>query len=244
MTRILWAVLAAVLSLGSQPASAAQTPERILADAGHSFRHFLSDPEMQWFRDTLGSARGVLIVPAYVKAGFLVGGAGGRGVLVAREKGGDRWQGPVFYYLGSASLGLQAGVDVAEVVLLVMTDRGVDRLLGGDLKLGADARVAAGPVGAGTGASTADILTFSRSKGLFAGIALDGGVVNPSSDFNRSFYGQPVTPADILVRQSVPPNPRGEPLVRMVEEAAGAAADPAPAPTEGVLPRMNANERE
>jgi len=225
MPRMLWTLLGLSLAfvLPQSAHGQTQTPEGLLASAEESLGRFLADPEMSWFRDNLPSARGVLIVPRYLRAGFWVGGAGGRGVLVAREKDGPGWLGPVFYYLGSASLGVQVGVDLAEVVLLIMTDGGVDRLLGGDLKLGADARVAAGPVGVGTGASTADILSFSRSRGLFAGIALDGGVINPSGDFNQAFYGQAATPADILVRRSVPPNPAGESLVRRVQTAAAPA---------------------
>jgi lipid-binding SYLF domain-containing protein len=238
MPRILLALLtlslALVLPQVGRAQMQAQTPEALLTSAEESFQRFLVDPEMTWFRDNLPNARGVLIVPRYLRAGFLVGGAGGRGVLVAREKDGPGWLGPVFYYLGSASLGVQIGVDLAEVVLLVMTDQGVDRLLGGDLKLGADARVAAGPVGVGTGATTADIVSFSRSRGLFAGIALDGGVINPSGDFNQAFYGQAATPADILVRRAVPANPAGDPLVRRVEAAAAPAepAETAPSETE------------
>ncbi len=151
----------------------------LVAKSQVTLKNFLSDPDMQWARDNLATAKGVLLVPKYAKAGFIIGGAGGQGVLVARDRDGQ-WSGPAFYYMGAASIGLQAGVDVAEVMFLVMSQKGIDALLGGDVKLGADARVAAGPVGAGAQAATADFLGYSRSKGLFAGIAFDGSVVNPA----------------------------------------------------------------
>ncbi len=190
----------------------------LVAKSRVTLKNFLSDPDMQWARDNLGTAKGILLVPKYAKAGFIIGGAGGQGVLLARDRDGQ-WSGPAFYYMGAASIGLQVGVDVAEVMFLVMSQKGIDALLGGDVKLGADARVAAGPVGTGAQAATADFLGYSRSKGLFAGIAFDGSVVNPRKARNNAFYGQDVTPTDILIRKTVV-NPDGAAIVAEVEAAA------------------------
>jgi lipid-binding SYLF domain-containing protein len=117
----------------------------------------------------LKTAKGVLISPQVLRGAFIIGVSGGSGVLVVRDAKGN-WNGPAFYTMGEASFGLQAGGDASEVVLLIMTDRGVNAMLSSSVKLGADASVAAGPVGVGVRAATAnisaDIVSFSRSKGL------------------------------------------------------------------------------
>lgn len=209
----------ALLASTAVGADAAADAREVVEKSRTTLDRFLADPDMKWARDNLKKAKGVLLVPTYAKGGFIIAGAGGQGVLISRDKSGE-WAGPAFYYLGSASIGLQAGVDVAEVMLLIMSEKGIDALLGGDLKLGADVRVAAGPVGAGAQAATADVLGYSRSKGLFAGLAFDGSVINPRAGHNKAFYGKAVTPADILIRRNVS-NPAGEALVDAVAEAAG-----------------------
>jgi lipid-binding SYLF domain-containing protein len=217
----LWTLAGATLLLGSALATADEAAKaaEIVTKARATLKNFLDDPDMKWARDNLSKAKGVLIVPTYAKAGFVLGGAGGQGVLLAQDKSGT-WAGPVFYYMGAASIGLQAGVDVAEVLMLVMTDKGIDALLAGDVKMGADARVAAGPVGTGASAATADILGYSRSKGLFAGIAFDGSVVNPSKDKNAAYYGEGVSPTDVLIRRSAS-NPDGKGLLDDIKAAEG-----------------------
>jgi lipid-binding SYLF domain-containing protein len=126
---------------------------------------------------------------------------------IVNPTGADRWFGPAFYTIGGASFGLQIGGQASEVVLLAMTERGVDSMMASSFKLGADAGVAAGPVGIGVAASTAnlsaDILTFSRSKGLYGGISLDGAVVATRGGLNEAYYGKEVTPTDIFVRREV-----------------------------------------
>jgi len=208
-----------IFSLGNATAGEREDALEILDKSVLTLSHFLADPEMTWFRDNISSARGILIFPRVVRAGFVFGGSGGQGVLASRDQSTDEWLGPVFYNLASASVGFQAGVDVAEMVLLIMTDQGADALLASDLKLGADARVAAGPVGAGVSAATADVLGFTRSKGLFGGVALDGSVLNPSKGLNNAIYAKEVSPSDILIRRNVTTSD-GEPLLRAVEAAA------------------------
>lgn len=214
----LLALALGALLAGPVSADDAAEAKQLVKDARASFKNFLNDPEMSWARKNLGKAKGVLVVPKHTKAGFIIGGAGGEGVLVAKDDSGT-WAGPAFYYMGAASVGLQAGVDVAEIMFLVMTDKGIDALLGGDIKLGADAAVAAGPTGAGAKAATADILGYSRSKGLFAGISFDGSVVNPRKAKNTAFYGKDVTPTDILIRRNVS-NPAGAGIVGDIQKAA------------------------
>jgi lipid-binding SYLF domain-containing protein len=141
----------------------------------------------------LADAHGVAIIPRVVKAGLVVAGQGGHGVVVARDKGGA-WGTPVFVNFGGGSVGFQAGVESTDVVLVFRDRKSLDRLLDGKGKvtLGADASLAAGPVGrkaaAGTDAKLeAEIVSYSRSRGLFAGVALDGSVIRPDANANTAF---------------------------------------------------------
>ena len=137
------------------------------------------------------------------------------------EKAG-LWSGPAFYTVGGASFGLQIGGEASEVILLAMTQRGVSSFLSNSLKLGADVGLAAGPIGAGASAASAnlsaDILSFSRSKGLYGGISLDGAVVATRGDWNDTYYGKRVNATDILIRRAVT-NPDSEKLIKAVERA-------------------------
>ena len=156
-------------------------------------------------------------MPQVVRAGFIFGGSGGRGVLVARD--GRTWAGPAFYDLVTASVGFQAGVDVSEVVVVVMTEKGLNSLLSPSFKIGVDASIAAGPVGAAAGTTvTADLVAFARSKGVYGGLNLDGTVVNTNNSWNAAYYGSNVLATDILVRKTVT-NPNAAPLL---SEVAGA----------------------
>ena len=159
---------------------------------------------MTWFRNNVRNARAVLIAPRVTRGGFIFGGSGGDAVLLARDTQSGRWAGPAFYTRGTASVGLQIGVDVSEIVVLVMTEKALDALLSKSTKVGADASIAAGPVGT-SAASTinADMVSFSRAKGAFAGLAIDGAVISPDNDANSAYYGRAVSPADILIRRTV-----------------------------------------
>ena len=207
-----------------------------------TFDRFVGMNEMGTFRDLLKKAKGVFISPQVLEGAFIFGLSGGSGVLVARDPGTGSWNGPAFYTVGEASFGLQAGGKASEVVMLAMTDRGVNALLSPSVKLGADVGVAAGPVGAGASAATAnisaDILTFALSKGLYAGISLEGAVVAVRNEWNGAYYNKPgVTPTDILIRKNVS-NPGSAKLIAAVSKAAGgtkqASAEPKKAvPAEG-----------
>lgn len=178
--------------------------QEMVNGARGTLANFIADPDMGWFRNNIGQAKAVLIVPTLVKAGFIIGGSGGGGVLIAQDSETGQWRGPAFYTLGAGSIGLQIGVEAAEIVLLVMTEDGLSSLLSTSFKLGADASIAAGPVGAGTGRKiTADIVSFARSKGVFIGAALDGAVIKSRDDRNEAYYGRPATPTDILIRGTV-----------------------------------------
>lgn len=163
---------------------------------------FATDPNLDWFRKKVKDAKALLVIPQSIKGAFLIGGAGGSGALVVQDGATGNWGYPAFYTLGSLSVGLQAGAESSEVVLMVMTDRGMESLLTSSFKLGADATFAVGPVGGGATAATADILSYSRSKGAFLGMSLDGAVVKTKDKFNEAYYGKVVSPTDIIVRKS------------------------------------------
>jgi len=177
-------------------------PEKLVSDAQTTLSNFLRDPDQTWIQDNLGRAKAVMIAPQIVRAGFIFGGSGGRAVLVARD--GRTWAGPAFYNLATASVGFQAGLDVSEAIIVVMTDKGMNSLLSSSFKLGGDASIAAGPVGASARSTvTADLITFTRAKGTYGGLNLDGTVVSTNIPWNDAFFGQSnVLPPDILIRRT------------------------------------------
>jgi lipid-binding SYLF domain-containing protein len=178
--------------------------QALVDDASASFSSFMRDPNMRWLQQNIGYAKGVLIAPTVVKAGFIFGGSGGRAVLFAKDAQSGRWVGPAFYALLTASVGFQAGVSVSESVTLVMTDRGLNALLSPSFKMGGDASIAFGPIGAGAQSNiVADLVAFSRDKGLYGGLNLEGTLVNTSDDWNQAYYGKRVLSTDILIRMSV-----------------------------------------
>jgi len=178
-----------------------ESAQREVVAAGQTVANFTNDPNMTWFRDHAREARGLLICSMVVKAGFVLGGSGGRCVLVARAD--DDFSGPAFYTIGTASIGFQAGVQRSEIILLAMTQKAVDSLMSSTLKLGAGASVAAGPVGAGTGATTTDFVSFSRSSGIYGGVNVSGSSIRPTASFNRAYFGKAVTPIEIIVKRAV-----------------------------------------
>jgi SH3 domain-containing YSC84-like protein 1 len=193
--------LAFVTSAGTAFAQSEQ--QKLVNDADKTFSNFVRDPDMTWLHDNLSRAKGVLIAPTVAKAGFIFGGSGGRAVLIVHDAKTGRWVGPAFYTLATASVGFQAGISVSETVTLVMTEKGLNSLLSNSAKLGGDASIAAGPVGAGANSDvTTDMVSFSRAKGVYGGLNLDGTVVAVSNDWNQAFYGKPVSAPDILVRMN------------------------------------------
>ena len=199
----------------------AQEQQALVTSAQTTFADFVRDPDMTWFRANIGKARAVLIAPEVLKAGWIFGGSGGRAVLFARNSQG-KWDGPAFYNLGAASVGFQAGISVSQTVTLVMTEKGLNTLLANAVKLGGDVSIAAGPVGVGANSDiTTDFVAFSRSKGLYGGLNLEGSVISPANDWNTAYYGKSVLPPDILVR-GVARNAQSEQLAADIGRAATA----------------------
>lgn len=181
------------------------------------FQRFQEDPNMTWFRDNVQYAKAIFIVPRLLKAGFVLGGSGGSGVLLSRDMKTRAWSYPVFYTMAAVSLGLQAGGEASEIILMIMTEKAMNSLLTTAFKLGADATVATGPVGTGVKAAATDILAFARSKGAFAGISIEGAVINPHTKRNTAYYGKAVSPTDITIGQKVT-NPHADALRAQVSE--------------------------
>ena len=211
---------AAALGLASTPAFAQNDQQVLVNQSVTTLSNFMRDPEMKWLQQNIGRAKAILIAPEIVKAGFIVGGSGGRGVLVARQSDSGKWAGPAFYTLATASIGFQAGIASSEMITLVMTDKGMNSLLSTSFKLGADASIAAGPVGTGAKSDIqADLIAFSRAKGVYGGLNLDGTIVSANDDWNKAYFGKPVLPPDILVRASVS-NKDAAALITAIGEAA------------------------
>lgn len=221
------AVALLVCSAAVAPARAddAQETKQLVEKAKLTFDTFVADPQMQPMRELLKRARGVFVAPQVLRGAFVVGASGGSGVFVAKDVASGKWSSPAFYTIGDVSFGLQAGGDASEVVLLAMTDRGVSALLSDTLKLGADVGMSVGPVGAGAEASTAglsaDIVSYSRSKGAYAGMSLEGSLVKTRPAWNKAFYGIEATPTDILVKATVT-SPAAQDFVGAVAKAASA----------------------
>jgi lipid-binding SYLF domain-containing protein len=212
------ALVAVMLTPCASQAVAPSELDALVSDARTTLSNFVRDPGQTWIQKNLSRAKAVLIAPQIVRAGFILGGSGGRALLVARD--GQSWAGPAFYTLGTASIGFQAGVDVSEAIIVVMTDKGLNALLSSSFKIGADASVAAGPVGAGASATvTADLITFTRAKGLYGGLNLDGTIVNTNVAWNDAYYGRSnVLPPDILIRKTVT-SPKSSALLTDVARA-------------------------
>jgi lipid-binding SYLF domain-containing protein len=153
----------------------------------------INTPDKGIPEEVLNNAKCIVVVPHLVKGGFLIGGEHGRGVATCRTKEG--WSAPAFVSIGGGSWGLQIGVEGVDLVMLVMNDHGLQHLLSSKFQLGADASASAGPIGRHASAGTdwkmdSEILTYSRSKGMFAGISLDGAVVEQDEDSTRAIYGR------------------------------------------------------
>ncbi|MEM7221335.1 MAG: YSC84-related protein [Pseudomonadota bacterium] len=230
--RRLWlAGLSALLLTAAQPVQAASEQQELVDKATQTIKDFKAHPDMTWFRDHLPNAKAVVIVPVLLKAGFIFGGSGGHGMLLVRDNDGTGWSYPAFNFMGSVTFGLQIGGEAAQVVLMVMTDKGVNSMLSTELKLGADVSLAAGPIGAGAQAATTDVLAFSMDKGLFGGLTIEGAVIEPGAEWNQAYYGKSVSTRAIVIERMVA-NAGADALRAAIAGAAGTGTTVAPAPVD------------
>ncbi len=209
---LLFFFLALPLSSPAQATDSLDETQSLVLKSQAVFNSFMHDPKQGWFHDNVNQAYGIFIVPQMLRGGFILGGAGGSGALLVRDRRTGTWSYPAFYTMGSLSLGLQVGADASELVLMIMTEQGLNAMLSTEIKVGADISVAAGPIGKNAKAQTADVLAFGRSKGLFGGVSVEGAVITPRDRWNSAYYGGGmISPIDILMRRLVS-NSQAEPL--------------------------------
>jgi lipid-binding SYLF domain-containing protein len=198
---IISVVFTLVSTAGTAMAADKEDAQDLVDKANVTLNRFIRDKNYSWVKNNIGKARGVLIYPQVLKVGFILGGSGGTGVLVAKDAQGN-WSQPAFYTIGSVTFGLQIGGEAAEVIVLCMTQKAVDALMTSSSKLGGDTSIALGPVGAGAKANVmADFISFAKSKGIYAGLNLEGSVVDVRDSLNKAYYGESLTPIQILVEK-------------------------------------------
>lgn len=204
----IWSVPMVLTLFATLPFSIRASGEKKMDDeikqstkAARVFREIMAAPDRNIPKDILQNCECVAVFPSVYKAGFIIGGRGGRGVASCRTENG--WSAPAYFNLGGGSIGLQIGAQSTDFILLFMNREGIDKLISDKFTLGGDASVAAGPVGRQTGASTdikfnAQILSYSRSRGLFAGLELKGVAITQDKDDMRDVYGDGVEAKTVL----------------------------------------------
>ena len=201
-------IVLAALVVGWGAPAAASDEQRLIDKATFVVEELRGENNFSNLSRFFAQAKGVVIFPELVKAGFIIGGEIGDGVLLVRHPETGEWSYPAFYTLAAASIGLQIGAQVSQVMLLVMTDGGLEKIMSDKMTLGADASVAAGTVGGGIEAGTtlnveADIYSFAHAKGLFGGISLEGAVLVPDEEAVEAYYSKAVSSRAIVIHREV-----------------------------------------
>jgi len=208
MTGVFMVMMLSGLSVTAVAADKAEA-QSIVDKSKGAFSTLTGDEAFSWLHGYLKTAKGVLIFPQVLKGGYFLGGSGGTGVLLVKDEATGTWSEPAFYTVGSVTFGLQIGGEAAEVVMVATNQKALDSLLSSTLKLGGDSSIAIGPVGGGAKgavtipAVTADFVSFTKTKGLYAGLNLEGSVLAVRDELNRAYYGKEVTPKDIIVHKTV-----------------------------------------
>ncbi|HEX3702623.1 MAG TPA: lipid-binding SYLF domain-containing protein [Vicinamibacterales bacterium] len=200
--------LSLVVAAGAVNAQSSTKETKRIAEAAGVLREIHAVPDKDIPQDLWDKAECVMVIPSLKKAAFVIGGEYGKGLMSCRQDG--HWSAPIFMELGKGSWGLQIGAQSIDLVLLVMNKSGVEKLLRNKVSLGAEASIAGGPVGRDARAATdaqlqAEILSYSRTQGLFAGINLSGGVVRSDEDDNQDLYGPSTTAKDVLMSEKITP---------------------------------------
>ncbi|HVV70694.1 MAG TPA: lipid-binding SYLF domain-containing protein [Verrucomicrobiae bacterium] len=206
MRKLAFVLILLTSSLGF---AAQKAPER-LGDAAELFSEIMATPDKGIPQDLLEKAQCIVLVPGLKKGGFILAGKYGKGFVLCRHSAGSGWGAPASIRIEGGSIGFQIGASSTDVVLLVMNERGMKRLLTSKFTLGGDASVAAGPVGRTASAQTdalltAEMLSYSRSRGVFAGISLDGATLRQDLDDNEELYGKKIENREILTGNTAPP---------------------------------------
>ncbi len=215
-------VAAAGLALTTSLLAIDNEPARRMGEAGAVFSEVMATPDKGIPRDLLDKAHCIVIVPGLKTAAFIVGGKFGKGYLSCRNKSGEGWSAPATVRIEGGSFGFQIGGSETDLIMLVMSERGADKLLESKFTLGAEGSVAAGPVGRTATAQTdaqmhAEILSWSRSQGLFAGVALEGATLREDLDDNATLYGSKLENRDIVTGGRSAPQSAG-PLMTLLNK--------------------------
>ncbi|MGB4102445.1 MAG: lipid-binding SYLF domain-containing protein [Alphaproteobacteria bacterium] len=194
-------------------------PELLVDKAAATAKSMYADPEFASLLSMTNRARAVLIVPSMLRAGFIWGARTGNGILLVKDQNGGGWSQPAFYTLGGINWGLQAGVQDQRIIIVIMTERGLNSVLDRRATLGADASVAAGELGKGYNAATgvginADMYTFAKTSGLYAGISLDGSWIQPRDSWNKIMYGDAATVRGIVIDRTFTNSERTQSIIR------------------------------
>lgn len=217
-------LLASCLLLATPAAALAESSQYLVDSSTLALEDLMTGSGSQQYQYFLQHAKAIVVCPSIFRGAFFIGGEGGSCVLAARSPQGG-WSYPAFYKLGSASIGFQWGVQSAEVALLIMTDDGLNALLTSQVKLGADAGISVATLGAGVNGSMstaikADILTLSKSQGLYVGISLSGSVVASDEGTDSGYYGSDYSARQIVVDQQGS-NPGANPLRQLLGRYGG-----------------------
>lgn len=219
-------VLGACILFMTSPAFAGNKEQKRLENSGTVLQEVMDVPD-NIPQDLLEKAECVIVFPSVLKAAFVVGGSYGRGAMVCRtgQHFNGAWGSPAMYALEGGSVGFQLGGQATDLVLLIMNERGASSILDSKVKLGADASAAAGPKGRDASADTdaymrAEILSYSRSRGLFAGISLEGSTLRPDDDATADVYGRKLTAREIVLGGKASTPPSGKHLVRVLQKSA------------------------
>ena len=227
-----WRIYVAAALAAMPVAALAQTEQQALVDrATLTVQEVVTDTKGADLISLLQRARGVMICPRLFKAGFIFGGQGGSCVLLARDGAGS-WSDPAFYDLGSGSFGLQIGIQDSELMMIILTEKGLGAVMDSQFKIGADASLAIATLGAGiegatTAAVGADIVAFAKARGLFAGVSLSGTGLTTNTDWNQAYYGQPLAARQIVVQMQAN-NPGADPLRAILTRFGAQTAPTAP----------------
>lgn len=196
-------LVAFVVSFGTTPGAAATPQEELVAKARDTVASFHFDPNLDWFHKHVKEAKAVLILPRVREGAIVAGYSAGKGVLLVQNEKTGLWSHPAFYKTRALSLGVKVGGQVSEVVVMVMTKRGIDAFLKDSFKIGTDLKAVIGP-GTGTARTPkGDLITFGRSKGLILGTSLVGANVSIDQESNEAYYKRSVTPKDIVLKDTV-----------------------------------------
>jgi SH3 domain-containing YSC84-like protein 1 len=222
--RVLFTCVTVAFAVAAMAAELSTRATNRIRDAAAILKEIHSVPDKDVPQELWEKAECVIVVPSLKKAAFVFGGEYGSGLMSCRRH--DEWSAPVFMQVGKGSWGLQVGAQSIDLVLLVMNTRGMEKLLGNKVSLGAEASVAAGPVGRDARAATdaqlkAEILSYSRTQGLFAGVNLSGGVLKPDADDNADLYGKGVSPRDVVLGGTVQPPSATEPFMTALRREKG-----------------------